>query len=166
MTRLVLLCAGFFVFLSCDDHHPDTEKIIQELHAREPKRVTSGQIIALTQDLGRSVTDIATKEYKILLGSDSSATFDSAGLVFADNLGQFEIKLITNKESANKDEAELFSAYMFSQDHVSSDMDNVQDVKSDGYLLYNRPLMIQGAFYGMWSVKYKKGEIVRLYPEE
>lgn len=166
MTRLVLVCAVFFSFISCDDHHPDTEKIIQELHAREPKRVTPGQIIALTQELGRSATNLASSEFKKLLVADSSTTFDSSLIAFPKSLGLFDIILITKKEAANKDEAELFSAYMFSKDHVSSDMDNVQDVKTEGYLLYNRPLMVNGAFYGMWSVKYKKGEIVRLYPED
>lgn len=149
--RLLLFTLSLFM-MSCGDQKIDTTKARLEMEAREIKKVSEGEIVEKTMQLGNTQAAAFKLEQQV----DGTYSFLSpnmqqtkAGFIAFDQISVYDGKRF-----------QVFDAYAYNAENNITSEPGVQILEGDTVLLYTRPALIDGRAKGVFFIEFKRRDIV------
>ncbi len=185
---LLLIFFSNILLTSCDfSKRIDTTAALKELHEREVKRITPAQFTAQVDEWGSTITkQLNTDLSKNLQNSSLKDSLAEAYRVEIFSGSPLQLKNPTWDKKIN----ETLDAYQYNVEHNIPQIDNIQKSADEAFYYYTSPITAdknllkldkntlstlgektkldslifkkEGAFVGLWLIKFSKKEVVRL----
>lgn len=185
---LLLIFFSNILLISCDfSKRIDTTAALKELHEREVKRITPAQFTAQVDEWGSTITkQLNTDLSKNLQNSSLKDSLAEAYRVEIFSGSPLQLKNPTWDKKIN----ETLDAYQYNVEHNIPQIDNIQKSSDEAFYYYTSPITAdknllkldkntlstlgektkldslifkkEGAFVGLWLIKFSKKEVVRL----
>lgn len=185
---LLLIFFSNILLISCDfSKRIDTTAALKELHEREVKRITPAQFTAQVDEWGSTIAkQLNTDLSKNLQNSSLKDSLAEAYRVEIFSGSPLQLKNPTWDKKIN----ETLDAYQYNVEHNIPQIDNIQKSSDEAFYYYTSPITAdknllkldkntlstlgektkldslifkkEGAFVGLWLIKFSKKEVVRL----
>lgn len=188
MKSFFFLVVFNILLFSCDfSKRIDTTAAVKELHEREVKRITPAQFTAQVDEWGSMIT----KKLNADLSKNLQNTTLKDSLAKAYRVEIVSGSPLQLKNPAwDKKINETLDAYQYNVEHNIPQIDNIQKSEDESFFYYTSPITAnqallkldkkqlntigekakldslpfkkEGAFLGLWLIKFSKKEVVRL----